>query len=481
PSQWQLQPQSQEQLQQSPHPTDNAGEQLGPRATLRWKTVSSTAASRQAVAHATGLRQQATQEFAQADSSVAPQANPSAHVAMSNGNPLRSQVIQSAYQQLPSSDGTAKPFAEELAPPALPRNGSPLPNLPNNNSFAPQQFDQPQSLPPRTSPAPSTTPPARGIDPLETRELPPPPHAGDAVQPFAPQPNRAGENSSGSILEGNRPANPFPPQRGNSNSPSDSDGEPELIPPLSNLDGKSKDQDNSSELKRRNENANSGYCNEMRARIHASPITNVSLNTSPKYGSGYRAKQDPEKQRLDFAASAVVREWTDYRGDVVAKGRLIDLRDDRVVIDVGGREQWIAVLDLSDVDVTYLGEAWNIPDRCGTGYDRFHGRNFVPATVQWTASGLCHKPLYFEQVQLERYGHETGPVLQPLISSAHFFGNIAVLPYKMGIHPPGECQYALGYFRPGDCAPYMIGPIPWSLRGAAAQAVVVTGGAALLP
>ncbi|MEZ6149802.1 MAG: hypothetical protein R3C09_06745 [Pirellulaceae bacterium] len=468
-SQWLAQPQIQEQLQQSSQPTGNAGEPLGPRVTLRWKTVSSTAASEQAVAQSTRLRQQASQEFAQAASSSAAQASPRAQIASNNGNPLRSPVIQAAYQQLPSDDGSANSLADGQAPPALPPSGSPLPNLPNNHSFAPPQFDQPQTIPPTTSPAPSNGPQSPAIDPLEIPELPPP--------PTATQPSEAGEDNSSSILEDNRPANPFPPQRDNANSPSDADNETELIPPPRNLD----DQDKSGELKRRNENANSGYCHEMRSRIHANPITNVSLDISPKYGAGFRAKQDTEEQRLDFAASAVVREWTDYRGYVVAKGRLINLRDDRVVIDVEGREQLIPIRDLSDVDVTYVGESWNIPERCGTGYDRLRGRNFVPATVQWAASGLCHKPLYFEQVQLERYGHETGPVLQPLISSAHFFGNIAVLPYKMGIHPPAECQYALGYFRPGNCAPYMVGPIPWSLRGAVAQAAVVTGGAALIP
>ena len=79
--------------------------------------------------------------------------------------------------------------------------------------------------------------------------------------------------------------------------------------------------------------------------------------------------------------------------------------------------------------------------------------------MTWKASNLCHKPLYFEEVNLERYGHTAGPVLQPLVSSAHFFGNIIVLPYKMGVHGPTECQYSLGYYRPGNCA-------PWDLVGA---------------
>ncbi len=481
-SQWLAQPQA--QPQQSSQPTGNAGEQLGPRVTLRWRTVSSTAASDQVVAQASQLRQQAAQEFAPAGSVVAAASSANVsrraeHAAVGSGNPLRSQVMQAAYQQQPGGGGTANPAGNQSAPLAIPPSSSPLPNLPNNSFDAPSQFGQPQAIPPTTLPGAGVTPRSQAVDPLEIPELPPPPNgqsngSAGAIQPVAPQ-----SSNSGSILEGQPPTNPFPPQRENSNSPSDSGDEPELLPLPRKPDDKS--EDSSSELKRRNGDANSGYCNEMRARIHANPITAVSLDISPKYGAGFRAKKDPEKQRLDFAASATVRDWTDYRGFVLANGRLIDLRDDRVVIDVGGREQLIPIRDLSDVDVTYVGESWNIPERCGTGYDRFRGRDFVPATVQWAASGLCHKPLYFEQVQLERYGHETGPVLQPLISSAHFFGNIAVLPYKMGIHPPEECQYSLGYFRPGDCAPYMIQPIPWSLRGAAVQAAVVTGGAALIP
>ncbi len=451
----------------------NNGEQLGSGVVLRWKTVAPTAASNQAGASASALRQQASEAFAQT--------SPAASQYDAGGNnPLRSQVMQAAYQQ-PQGDSRVNPFADESAPATLPPNTNSLPNLPGTLPGSPSQFGSP-AAPSLGTPLPQQpnsnfsspdfqTP---NIDPLDTPELSPPPTGIPGV----------GGDAQNSILDNDRPANPFPNQNGE-RSPNDAGDEPELLPPPRDSNGKlesPKDKDSASnDLKRRNENANSGYCNEMRQRIHANPITAVSLDISPNYGAGFRAKKDPEQQRLDFASSAIVREWTDYRGYSIVSGRLIDLRDERVVIDVDGREQLIPIRDLSDVDVTYVGEAWNIPERCGTGYDPFQGRNFVPSTVQWAASGLCHKPLYFEQVQLERYGHEIGPVLQPLVSTAHFFGNIPLLPYKMGIHPPNECQYALGYYRPGNCAPYMIQPLPWSLRGAAVQAAVVTGGAALIP
>jgi hypothetical protein len=99
----------------------------------------------------------------------------------------------------------------------------------------------------------------------------------------------------------------------------------------------------------------------------------------------------------------------------------------------------------------------------------------------WKASALCHKPLYFEQESLERYGHTTGPVSEPFVAGAHFFVNIAALPYWMGINPPNECQYALGHYRPGSCAPWMIDPIPLSARGALYEAGAVTGAILLFP
>lgn len=227
---------------------------------------------------------------------------------------------------------------------------------------------------------------------------------------------------------------------------------------------------------------NSLSCDDQRDRIRNRPLTDVSLDVSPSFGEGLRSvTKDAEEQRLDFAANSAIRDWSDYTGQVIARGRLIDLRDDRVVLDVEGREQTILVQKLSDVDVAYVSESWTLPIKCGTGNASYIGRNFIPSAAQWKAPGNCHKPAYFEQPQLERYGHEVGPVLQPLLSTAHFFGNIAVLPYKMGIHPPNECQYSLGYLRPGNCAPYMLQPIPLSLRGAAVQAGFVTGAVSLLP
>lgn len=114
------------------------------------------------------------------------------------------------------------------------------------------------------------------------------------------------------------------------------------------------------------------------------------------------------------------------------------------------------------------------PQECALSDYEFQPRNFKPITFTWKASALCHKPLYFQQPKLERYGHTFG-ILTPIISMGHFFVMVPCLPYNMGMELPWECVYPLGWYRPGDCAPYTIGPLPLSLRGAALQGVVTTG------
>ena len=113
--------------------------------------------------------------------------------------------------------------------------------------------------------------------------------------------------------------------------------------------------------------------------------------------------------------------------------------------------------------------------------DDYEPRSWALTTFTWKASALCHKPLYFEQVHVERYGHARHPLLEPVLEGAHFFASVPLLPYKMGLQPPKECVYALGYYRPGSCAPYLLDPLPLSLRGALFQGAAIYGGVALLP
>ncbi len=140
----------------------------------------------------------------------------------------------------------------------------------------------------------------------------------------------------------------------------------------------------------------------------------------------------------------------------------------------------IAEIDLRILPDGSMGEDY--PYECGIDDGTpFAGRHWSQVTYMWKASALCHKPLYFEDVQLERYGHSWGPMLQPIVSGAHFFGRLPVLPYCMGLQAPNECVYTLGHYRPGSCAPYLIEPIPFTWRAAAFQGAAWTGGVFAIP
>jgi hypothetical protein len=82
------------------------------------------------------------------------------------------------------------------------------------------------------------------------------------------------------------------------------------------------------------------------------------------------------------------------------------------------------------------------------------GRDWLGYAYFWKASSLAYHPLYFEERMVERYGYNAGCILQPIISSAHFFSAIPALPMKMVLDRPCTCVYPLGFARPGsvvDC------------------------------
>jgi len=109
-------------------------------------------------------------------------------------------------------------------------------------------------------------------------------------------------------------------------------------------------------------------------------------------------------------------------------------------------------------------------------------RHWPEGTFSWKASGAVHRPLYTEDVVLERYGHTSAiPGLQPVVSGVRFYTQIAMLPYQMAVDPPRECIYTLGYYRPGDCAPFLRQRFPPSLAGAAAEVGSVAFFVLLIP
>ena len=82
------------------------------------------------------------------------------------------------------------------------------------------------------------------------------------------------------------------------------------------------------------------------------------------------------------------------------------------------------------------------------------GPEWMYHNYTWVSPTFYHRPLYFEQVNMERYGIGPRRGMQPFYSAGHFFTSIGLLPYKMLTQHPCERVYTLGHQRPGDCVAF---------------------------
>lgn len=223
-------------------------------------------------------------------------------------------------------------------------------------------------------------------------------------------------------------------------------------------------------------------CDEFRRSIAEATIQRTSLDISPPFRPDVIELDEFQKLKQRFLERQDIRTWNSVDGRSLGRGRMRDLAYENVIIQTEfGTLEELPVNRLSEADLAYVSSQWGLPQECLIQQPAYVPRTWLASQITWKASNLIHKPLYFEEVNLERYGHTAGPFLQPVVSSAHFFVNVAVLPYKMGVHSPHECQYVLGYYRPGNCAPWIVPPVPLSLRGALFQAGAITGQGLLIP
>jgi hypothetical protein len=107
-------------------------------------------------------------------------------------------------------------------------------------------------------------------------------------------------------------------------------------------------------------------------------------------------------------------------------------------------------------------------------------RSFPPHVAGLVPSLACYQPLYFEDLNSERYGWDA-VVYQPFLSTALFYADLAILPYKMTVHHPLACEFNTGYYRPGDAAPYYLYLPPLSGRALIVEAATVTAAVAIFP
>src|SRR5690606_457524 len=113
--------------------------------------------------------------------------------------------------------------------------------------------------------------------------------------------------------------------------------------------------------------------------------------------------------RDEFLDDREIRQWRSRGGRNLAEGRLVDLAFEMAIVETEqGVQLELPLADLSNADLAYVTEAWELPFECQLPVVAAQPRRWLPIKMTWTASNLCHKPLYFQDVNLERYGHTAG-------------------------------------------------------------------------
>lgn len=102
-------------------------------------------------------------------------------------------------------------------------------------------------------------------------------------------------------------------------------------------------------------------------------------------------------------------------------------------------------------------------------------RAFPEIVMPWEVSNFTHRPLYFNDTALERYGHSYHPLIQPVASIARVGTQFVFWPYQATITPINKEESTLGWYRPGDVIPKLLYQVPLNAQAAAVEAGAVTG------
>ena len=155
---------------------------------------------------------------------------------------------------------------------------------------------------------------------------------------------------------------------------------------------------------------------------------------------------------------------------------------------LSSREREAADQPITSVGVNIRPPAGAMPDdlasnlftgRAEIQFDSHAPEEAAGMAYFWQSPAFCHRPLYFEQPNLERYGRSIGP-LDSALSAALFYANVPAVPYRMAVDHPWACVYS------EDRGVGCVGPRqkylpPASLAAALAEASVMTGLVFLIP
>ncbi len=110
----------------------------------------------------------------------------------------------------------------------------------------------------------------------------------------------------------------------------------------------------------------------------------------------------------------------------------------------------------------------------------YAGRKWPLQVTTTVPNIVCYRPLYFEELNAERYGWDAC-LLQPFLSTGKFYLDTLMLPYNMGVLSPCECECNTGYYLPGTPVPYMIYVPPLSAKGILYESAAIGFAAAVWP
>jgi hypothetical protein len=120
------------------------------------------------------------------------------------------------------------------------------------------------------------------------------------------------------------------------------------------------------------------------------------------------------------------------------------------------------------------------PDEPPVTTERYAARQFPRQVMLAEAAYVNYKRLYFEDKNSERYGWDLG-ILQPLVSNALFYKDLALLPYHFASRPLDCIESSAGYCQPGDPVEYLCDPPNLSVTGSLGDAAAIIGLIAIFP
>jgi hypothetical protein len=115
------------------------------------------------------------------------------------------------------------------------------------------------------------------------------------------------------------------------------------------------------------------------------------------------------------------------------------------------------------------------PEELPVSQEVYSPRQFPPMVNTVEPHYVCHGLLYFEQPNFERHGWSLGPI-QPLVSTAIFYYDLASLPYHYWSRPCQHYDCSSGKCLPGDPTPLLCYREHFSVTGLVGETATILGG-----